>query len=366
MKKNLRVLVVSGASAGHIFPALGFYSALKEKDPQAILLLLLQKSKINKNLNLPQAVKYIPILPLKAEISFKTLWAIFNFLVGSLKALLTVAAFNPEVIVGFGSLVSVPVILSGWLLRKKTLIHEQNVLPGAANRFLAYFCDQIAISFPETKNYFPDQREKIIHTGNPLRPELKKIAKDSALAFFDFIPQRFTILVSGGSSGCQSINLGFLKAISAFPQKYKLQVIHLCGAGDYQFLAREYRHLDISLQLFSFLPQMQYAYSAADLILCRAGATTVSEIIFYQIPALLIPYPYAKQHQLANARILKEQGTAQILDDSDLKEETLGKVLKDLLENKDKIQGMRMNFARFSQPPAGAILAERIYSLSYS
>jgi UDP-N-acetylglucosamine--N-acetylmuramyl-(pentapeptide) pyrophosphoryl-undecaprenol N-acetylglucosamine transferase len=337
----VKILAVAGASGGHIFPALEFLDTLRDKHKDIEALLVLPRKSLKDRINiLGYNVSYISITSIKLRISLKNLVTIFNFLKGTCESLIILVSFKPDVVVGFGSLVSLPMLLFAWLLRTKTLIHEQNVIPGRANRFLAKFVDKIAVSFEQTKGYLRDCSSKIIITGNPLRRQLEHIDKNKALDFFNLNGGKTTILVMGGSQGSRRINSGFLAAIAAMPGKEDLQVIHLTGAADIDSLKDGYKELDVTSRLFDFLEPMQYAYSASDLVVCRAGAITIAEIIFFRLPAIIIPYPFAYEHQTANARVLKEKNCGIILKDGELDGGSLNKSLQEII-NPDRLKEMR-------------------------
>jgi len=361
---KLKVLVVSGLSGGHIFPAISFLDTLKEQHKDIETLLILPKI----SLHLPrvmdiQDVRYVSISRIKLGLDLKNLFAILKFFKGSIESLILLIKFHPDVVVGFGSLVSLPVILSAWMLRMKTLIHEQNLIPGRANRFLARFTDKIAISFGATRDYLNNHKAKIVFTGNPLRGQLKKITKFQAHEFFGFSPDKFTILVMGGSAGSHSINIGFLNALSGLTSKSKLQVIHLSGLKDYDILNQGYKKLNINYKLFGFLDDMQYAYSAADLVVSRAGAISISEIMFFELPTVIIPYPYAYAHQLKNARVLEENGCATIIPDNQLDTGILIRVIEDFINNPGKISLMRSGYNNMLKVNAGDLLVNEVLSL---
>lgn len=370
----MKILVVTGASGGHIFPALAFLDTLKEKYKNIETLLVLPLSLVQRR-DLPKAgitnqigiadykVNYIFVSTIKLRLDFKNFAAILIFLKSFLKSVFILLEFRPDIVVGFGGLPSVPLIIFAWLFRIKNLIHEQNVIPGRANRFLMKFTDRIAVSFVETKDYFRNCQTKIVLTGNPVRKELIRIDRDKALDFFGFNDSKFTILVMGGSQGSHRINLGFLKTISNISDRNKFQVIHLTGAGDYDLLKQGYSNLNVDSRLFGFLKDMQYAYSASDLVLSRGGATTIAEIISFRLPAVIVPYPYAYKHQLSNAKVLEKNGSAFIIEDDTLDTDILRHTIEGIINNPDKIKAMRMSYDYFSNVDANALFVNEVLSL---
>lgn len=228
---------------------------------------------------------------------------------------------------------------------------------------MAKIADKIAISFSESSAYLNVSSNRLVLTGNPLRASLQEIDKGEALRFFALSEKKFTILVTGGSQGSHKINLCFQQAFSELPGRENLQVIHLAGNKDYLSLKEAYKDFSGGIKLFDFLKDMQYAYSAADLVITRAGATTISEIILFKLPAIIIPYPYAYQHQLANARILERRGLATIIEDGLLDARILKDTLGSLLNNRQRLANMRAGFEHLDVSSAAERLVECCVSL---
>lgn len=363
----MKVLVVTGASGGHIFPALSFLDTLKDKHKKTDTLLVLpERSRKIRILPDSYSVKYISISPIKFSFNFRNLIAILRFFKGSLQSAFIILGFRPDVVVGFGTIHCVPLVLFAWILRVKTLIHEQNVSPGRANRLLARFTDRIAISFEETKEYLKDYRKKVVFTGNPICQTLERIDRFKALTFFGFQEDKLTILAMGGSQGSHRINTGFLKAMSMQIDTTKLQIIHITGIKDYELIKDRYKNLNINSRVFDFLDAMQYAYSACDLVVSRAGATSVTEIMFFGLPAILIPYPYAYKHQLNNAKVLERKGCAFIIKDEDMDEDILVNKIELLMNNPERLRSMQSGYKPLLTQDSSGILVDEVMSLDYN
>jgi len=355
----MKVLVVSGSSGGHIFPALGFIDTLKDREEDLDALLVLPKKSVINHSQIPTCqINYISISPIKLSLDLRNFVAIFNFFKGSLESLLIILKFKPDLVVGFGSIVSIPIIFFAWSFGIKTLLHEQNVIPGRATKLLVKFADKLAVSFAKTQDYFRGCQKKIVFTGNPIRKELIRIEKKEALAFFGFHNDKMTLLVTGGSLGSHKINTEFFKAISTMNEKRNIQVIHLAGQKDYESLRLNYKGVHVEVKLFSFLRSMQYAYSASDLVICRAGATTITEIQSFGLPAIIVPYPYAYKHQLNNALVLKKMGTAIIIEDHELDAGMLRQVISELINHPEKISAMRSRYHNILKPSANDLLVD--------
>lgn len=315
----MRILAVAGASGGHIFPALGLLEAARASGKVTDTLLVLPK-KINiaaESLATCK-VRYIHASNIKLSVDFRNFIAILEYVKAFFEGVFIILEFRPRVVVGFGSLVSIPLVMPAWLFRIKTIVHEQNVVPGRANRFLSLFVDKIALSFEETRSYLKASPSRMALTGNPLRKDLRIVKKEAALEFFGLGPDKKTILVMGGSKGSVRINNEFVKAVGMLEGKKEIQVIHLSGEDEKEQLKKEYSRLGIEARVFGFFDQMHYAYSASDFVVCRAGATTIAELRFFRLPAIIIPYPFAYEHQLANAEFLRKSACAAIAKEEEL------------------------------------------------
>jgi len=333
----MRILAVAGSSGGHIYPAQAFLSALKGLRPEAKVLLVLPEKHIPIDTCDPAlAVRHVSVSSFTAGTAFGFLRWGLNFFKGIFESLRLVIEFKPDLAVGFGSIAGVPVIIFARCMGIRTLIHEQNVAPGKANQLLAAFADRIAVSFCESKAFFKNYEKKVTLTGNPLRKEIFKIPRKEALDFFGLGADKFTILVTGGSQGAESINAGFLNACLRLEDKNNFQVIHLCGGRAREELVKRYQQAGIKALVFSFLKEMRYAYSASSLVVSRGGAIAVSEIAFFGIPAVIIPYPYAREHQALNAGVLVKRGMASVMLDDELGTAKLFGILKSAIAGNQK------------------------------
>lgn len=358
----MRILIVTGSSGGHIFPSLALAESLKNESHE-LLLVLPKKSQSNNIIIKSVAVKYIHSATLSFKLNSRNIVGFFWFLAGTWQGLLIILKFKPDVVVGFGSLNTVALIFWAWLFRIKTIVHEQNVIPGRANRLLAKLVDRVAISFSQTSNYLNIADEKIVLTGNPVRNNLIKIDRKQAMDFFKFKEGKYNILITGGSQGSVKLNSECLQALAVFKNKEKLQIVHIIGSGDLALFKTKYEAANLDCRLFEFFSQMQYAYSFADLIICRSGASTVAELIKFKIAAILVPYPFAYAHQLANAKILKDIGAAEILLDADLTFHKLNDKLQTYFFNHEKLKKMQEAYQKISILDATTNLANAVKTL---
>ncbi|MEZ0344084.1 MAG: undecaprenyldiphospho-muramoylpentapeptide beta-N-acetylglucosaminyltransferase [Caldimicrobium sp.] len=267
------------------------------------------------------------------------------------------AEYKPHAIIAEGGYVSVPVVVAGKLLGIKTALHEQNVIPGKANLLLSKMVDKVFISFPESKKYFPE--EKVVFSGNPVRREL--------LLPRERDQKGIGLLVMGGSLGARFLNdlilKLFPKLFEVFPELF---LIHQTGLEDFERVKEEYEksshflRFKERIKIFPFIEDMGWAYNEADLVIARAGATTIAELIALKKPAILIPYPYAAgRHQDINAEVLARIGGAIKFNQKDLEEEKFLEVLKNLLSSKETLEKMKRAYETLKvENPSGVILSE--------
>ena len=355
-----KVLIASGASAGHLYPALALADNLKHKQPSWEIAFVTCR-----RLSLENSIEssgynffIISICPFSFDCR-KFLISLYRFIKSFWETFLIIEKFRPDVVIGFGSYVSFPVILESALFKKPTFIHEQNVSLGLSNRALSLFVDKVAVSFKDA----PLDSRKFVFTGNPLRKELVKKDKEESRAFFG-LDEKFTILVLGGSQGSERINTEFKQTVDILSAKRRdFQFIHLCGKKDYSSLKKDYSCIKIRYCLFDFLTRMDFAYSLADLVICRAGAGSITELAFFRKAAILIPYPYAGSHQLENANALKMKEAAVCLEEKELGGFRLAEFILRLMDSAGARAELEKRVAEFVNPEAGERLAELALSL---
>jgi len=341
----MKVLAVTGASGGHIYPALGFLERLKKEIPTAEALLVLPSRSIKAGFSsVGYGIKYVTSAKLSFSLSPKSVIAFLSFIRGAWEGLLIILKFKPDVVVGFGSIDSVPLVMAAWFLRIKTIVHEQNVLPGKANRFLARFADKVAVSFPQSDRYLGSFKGKITLTGNPLRQALRRMGREEALGLLGLDKDKFTILVMGGSQGSRRINAAFLEAIGLIKTRSSLQAVHILGKEECALARESYNKLGVKAGVFNFTDSMEIVYNAADLAITRAGATTISELIYFRLPAILVPYPFAYSHQFENAKVLEEKSAGIIIRDEELTAGLLEGLIDGFIRGPERLALMRKRY----------------------
>lgn len=327
----MKVLVIASHSGGHISPAIAFCESLKDKDKQVQINFVTTKGQIEKKL-LDDSFQYLFF-----ERKRITILNILYFFSLFINAHILIKKLEPNLVVGFGGYLSIPFIICAHFKKIPNFIHEQNKKIGLANWFLAKFSDKIVFTFPDTQ--FDDRiKNKALILGIPLRKELIQLDKKESRRYLGLDTERFTILVMGGSQGSTKINTQIIQVLKD-KEFYDSQVIHITGFFDYERITQEYENLNIKYLIFPFAKNMQYLFSACDIVISRAGANTIAEIITFKIPSIMIPYPYAKQHQLDNAHFLSDNDAAILIEDRFCSSEIL----------KEKILYFKNNPARLNQ-----------------
>lgn len=275
------------------------------------------------------------------------------------KALALVRSEHPDVVVGTGGFVSAPLLLAAQLLGKKNLIQEQNAFPGMTTRLLSMRASEVHLSFPDSRRFLK-RKNGVYVSGNPAR-SFSLTASGEARKRFGLGPELPTLLVFGGSRGARSINNAVKKWVTAL--EGKSNVIWQTGPLDIETISREFVSSE-NLWIGPYINDMGSAYSAADLVLCRAGASTVAELTNLGKPAILVPYPYATgNHQLFNAEALRKDGAAVLIGDSEINGARAKEVIFGLLEDSESRNGMAEACLKHGKPEAAKELAERIVQL---
>ncbi len=343
------VLLACGGTGGHIFPAFSVAEELKKKHPSIRLVFICGNKDIETAIfRMLSGEKVIPV----ESAPFRGTRSLFSpsFLLRLLKGIAHSAGIlkreKPGVVVGFGGHFSFPVIVAARLLGIRTMIHEQNVMPGFANKVMARWVDAVALSFDDTRRYLPPHR-CIRHTGNPIREFIERDCREEALKFFGFSPNKATVLVLGGSQGAESINTVFLETLKTLSAETRasIQVLHLTGKMSTALAEKMCADLGVTSRAFSFFERMDLAYGAADFAIGRAGATFLAESAAKRMPAILVPYPFAGGHQLLNARAFLGDGQSLVIEQKDLTPATLGPEL-------EKFIGKALELRKTGKAPA--------------
>ncbi len=267
---------------------------------------------------------------------------------------------RPAVVVGFGGYASLPAMGAALTLGIPTLIHEQNAIPGLANRLLARLVDRVAVTIPESVAYL-GRRAKVVVTGNPLRAGFRvSIDRKEAYGHFDLEPARRTLVVLGGSQGAAALNQAVRDALPLLAGRDDLQLVHGVGREKYgDFVAGLVEPEGVLYRPYPFIERMDLLYAVADLAVCRAGATTLAELQVSGVPSILVPYPYATAaHQEKNALWMKRAGAARLVRQDDLSGASLAALVDELLGDEKALKSMARCARQVAHPDAAARLAD--------
>ena len=359
----MKVVLAGGGTGGHVFPALALARELKARDVEVLM--------VGTERGLEMGIfprEGFPLATIRVEglkgMKVRSQARSFALLPKALlQALTLLHRHRPQVVVGVGGYGAGPVSMAAVLRRIPLLIHEQNLFPGLTNRVLARVANVVAVSFEETQDFFG---RRVVVTGNPVRREVMEGERRKGLEAFALDPLKATILVFGGSQGAHRINLAVGEALPHLrPLRGRLQFLHATGERDYPETEEHYRIWEGEARVLPFIEDMASAYAAADLVISRAGATTVAELTALGKPALLIPYPFAaNDHQRKNAEALVKAGGCRMLLDRDLSGHRLALELQELLDDPAGLVQMGAAARQRGRPQAAAHIADLICALA--
>ncbi|MDR1616486.1 MAG: undecaprenyldiphospho-muramoylpentapeptide beta-N-acetylglucosaminyltransferase [Syntrophomonadaceae bacterium] len=354
----MKVILTGGGTGGHIYPALAIAEGLKGQPGGADILYVGAKKGMENTL-VPKAglnFQTIDVSGINRVSVLKAAWALSKFPFSIRQAWDIVKKFEPDVVLGTGGYVSFPVVLAAsYRAGCKTFIHETNAKMGLANRKLTARVDCNLLAFEEAAPMVSPHKFKV--TGSPVRKEIMDIYYKRKNEPFDFKNQPFNIIVFGGSRGAGSINRAMMDLLDRYANE-DFQITWVTGAVDYEQIKRAVERrwgskLRLNLKLFPYLYEMGAALAASKLAVCRAGASTLSEIALLGLPAILVPFPYASDnHQEKNARALKEKNVVEMIIDEFLDGNTLYNMIESLRYDEQKMQDMRENLLKEAKPNA--------------
>ena len=297
---------------------------------------------------------------IKGRSWWRKLFSIFKLPRGILESLWILLKFRPHLVVGVGGYSAGPVVMGAWLLRMKRVLHEQNVLPGVTNRMLSRFSACIFVSFEQTEQYFKAHR--VMVTGNPIRHEILRAADETKTTGNGEKP--FSVLIIGGSQGAHSINMAMMDALDHIKNGKRYGFIHQTGAEDESMVKARYLDKGFQATVQPFFSDMATRYQDADLIICRAGATTVAEITALGKAAIFIPYPYAADnHQMLNAKDLETAGAAEMISEQDLSGVGLAEKIEFYASNPDQLGRMEKTAKELGKPQAAKTIVDECFRI---
>ncbi len=356
-----RVVLTTGGTGGHIFPALAVALEIREMYPHCKIIFAGGEYGPEKEIISRAGIPF-KSFPARGILGrgVKSLASFYWMSKSLVMSLLFLRSFKPEVVIGFGGYAGfIPVLAAGWL-KIPTAVHEQNSFPGVANRILGKKATKVLLSFPDENKYFSE--EKVVETGNPVRKEFLNKAEHAAA-----MPgQAGRLLVVGGSQGARAVNDSVLKSLKEL-RAMDVKIWHQTGMADFERVNGVYAEIYPQARVEPFIEDMAEAYAFASLVLCRAGATTLAELCVMGKPSILVPFPYATHdHQMTNAKYLEKQGAALVLGQSYLNEVNLAGVILDLLAMPDKLRRMSRAALKAGRPDAARKIVEEIIKIKKS
>ena len=350
MSNLKKVILTTGGTGGHIYPALAVAHRLKERNVDVLF--------VGTNIRMEK-----DIVP-KAGFKFlglniappRTIKNLFGYIKGMIQGFKIVLREKPDAIIGFGNYISVPVVFAGLVLRKKVYLQEQNANLGGTNKLFYRFAQKTFLAFDKTYDDIPMKyQHKIIVAGNPLREEIYHVNEIKEREKIKATPREKIILITGGSLGAQEINEGVLKNWNRFLENKNIRLYWATGEKNYDSIVKKIEKTKMQDTIRPYFDNMINIMAAADLVVCRAGALTISEIIELGKPSIIIPYSSIKVGQYDNGKLLKDAGAAFMYKNS---QASLAiKKAFELLENESELDNMRMNIRNLKKEnPAGKIV----------
>lgn len=367
-KQTLRVIVSGGGTGGHIFPAIAIANALREAKPDAEILFVGAQGRMEMQ-RVPQAgyqIEGLPIAGFDRKHIWKNVAVLWKICKSQMMARRIIKRFRPQVVVGVGGYASGPTLKTAAQMGIPTLIQEQNSYAGVTNKLLAKSARRICVAYDGMERFFP--AGKIIKTGNPVRQSLlcSKLTKEEAAAAFSLDPQRRTILIIGGSLGARTVNESVLQHLEEIRNASHAQIIWQTGkfykAEIDAALAKQEEVKN--LYVTDFIGDMAAAYRAADLVISRAGASSISELCLLKKPSILVPSPnVAEDHQTKNAQALSTKHAAILIRDCDAREELIPLALKTVGDDA-RIRELGENAGKLAELDSAKRIATEVIKLA--
>jgi len=358
--KNCTVVITGGGTGGHIFPGIAIAQEMVSRSAGIRVVFIGTKRKVDtqamKNYGLETTT--VRCQPLKGKGLWAKLKSICVLPLSLMESLNVLRKIGPDIVIGVGGYVTGPVVVAAKLLGVPCCIHEQNSMPGLANRKLGAIVDKVFLSLPGSERFFPEK--KCLLSGNPLRGEILQLAKEGRKE------KAPTLVVLGGSQGARRINQMVPAALALIKDKLPqgFNVIHQTGSTDAVSVQLEYTRTGIPAQVAAFFNSMAEVYGKASLVVSRAGATTIAELTALHLPVILIPFPYAADdHQRKNAQILVDKGAARMVLEKDLSSEFLGTHLLALLADREAREKMGRLCGSLAKPNAAEVIVDHCFSM---
>lgn len=348
-----------------MFPGIAVAEELKKRHPEADVLFIGSSRGIESRA-VPAAgyqISFIPAEGFVGKSALSKIRALIKLGMSFTESRSILKSFRPDVVVGTGGYASAGPVVAASTMSIPTMIMEQNLVPGLANKLLGRFADAVAVTYHESLAQFP---RPIAHlTGNPVRASILKGDRLTACRLFGLSETRLTVFILGGSAGARSINNIMVSALNRLlDMRDGLQFLHQTGEHDYQGVRKAYRQLGFTAMAAPFINEMAEAYAMADLVISRAGATTIAEITALGKPSILIPYPHAGGHQEFNARKLLDSGAAKMFMEEELDGDVLASAVREICASDAVRSDMRTRSRAAGRPEAASKAVDIIESIA--
>ena len=367
-----RIILTGGGTGGHIYPALAVAEQLRADDSVEAILYIGAKGHLEEKLAQERNLEFVglSVSGLPRKLSGKLISWPFQYFNAVNAARKEIDRFRPTAILGTGGYASGPPLTAALLAHKKVAIHEPDAHPGLANRVFGRYASLISLGMAEAGESFARTEAQVEVNGNPVSQRfLSPPSRADALAQLGLEENKTTVLVTGGSQGAVALNKAIYELLPMIKQdNIPLQILHQVGEKNWQSL-----EADLGAELLNssfykprpYFDQLEIAYAASDLTVCRAGAMTIAELFVSGMPAIFVPYPFAAQdHQTFNARYVEAQGGAEVIVQSELTGERLYKAIISLHNNPDKLARMKRQMLSLARPKAAVDLAQQLLRLS--
>ena len=343
----MRVVISAGGTGGHIYPALAIINKMKEKEKKCDILYIGTTDRMEKDIVPKLGIKYVGIE--MEGINRKKLLSNISVFIKYKKAInkakKVIKEFKPDVLIGVGGYITAPVLIAAHKLKIKTIIHEQNSVPGVSNKLISKYADKICVSLPNTVSYF--NKEKTVYTGNPRSEEIINI-KPALKKDFGLDEDKKLVLIVMGSLGSTTMTKKIKELVPHFKDK-DYQVLIVTGKSYYG----EFKKINLSknVKIVPFLENMINLLKKTDLIISRAGASTIAEITAIGLPSILVPSPYVtNNHQYLNAKELEDYKASKLVSEKDFCPEVIVSLVDDILNNKTLYNEMKKNSLKLGVP----------------
>ncbi len=357
----MRVIISAGGTGGHIYPALAIINKIKEENPKSEFLYIGTTDRMEKDIVPSYNINYkgIKIAGINRSNPFKNITLPYKFNKSIKEVINIMKEFKPDIVIGVGGYVTAPVLIAANKLKIKTLIHEQNSVPGITNKLLSKKVDVVCTSLLSSNQYFP--KEKVVYTGNPMSEETLKVKKESK-SKYGFTSSMKLVVIVMGSLGSVSI-LNKLKEVIPLFKNKNYQVLLITGNNNFQI----FKDVNISenVKIVPYVEGLNQLLKDTDLLISRAGASTIAEITALGLPSILIPSPYvSNNHQLKNALFLKEANACEILEEKELTTESLINSIDNIFDNITLQESISKNAKSLSVDNSLTLIYEEINKLA--